>query len=264
MFGNPLETAEDYLSLIDGWVDPWPSPVLELHEGFMVVRDDLLDHGTKIRGVDYLIGHMPHYAHIKEWVFGGCPATGYAQIGLPIVCAKYNKKAVLFMAKRNVENLHEYQKRGIANGADIRWVENGMLTVTKCRAREYVEAKPETRELLPLGLEHPTVIASFIKVARAIDYKPTEVWTVASSGTLNRSMQLAWPDAEIHCVSVGHSMNAREIGRAIFHKHPLPFSKAVNASDSPPFPSAPTYDAKAWSFMREKAIPGALFWNVGY
>ena len=33
--------------------------------------------------------------------------------------------------------------------------------------------------------------------------------------------------------------------------------------DAPPFPSAPTYDAKTWKFMREHASPGALFWNVG-
>jgi hypothetical protein len=107
------------------------------------------------------------------------------------------------------------------------------------------------------------VIGSFIKVARSLPLSPKEVWTVGSSGTLNRSLQLAWPDAEIHVVSVGHTMKEREIGRAIYHRSELKFDKPVKPEDAPPFPSAPTYDAKAWKFIREHASSGALFWNVG-
>ena len=43
----------------------------------------------------------------------------------------------------------------------------------------------------------------------------------------------------------------------------LDFDKPVSDIDKPPFPSAPTYDAKAWKFIREHASRGALFWNVG-
>ena len=42
----------------------------------------------------------------------------------------------------------------------------------------------------------------------------------------------------------------------------MPF-KPVSDIDKPPFPSAPTYDAKAWKFIKEHASRGALFWNVG-
>ena len=257
------DSAEEYLSLIDGWVDPNPKPELVEHEDFVVVRDDLLSAGSKVRGIDYLIGHDPFNQNIKEWVFGSCPATGYAQISLPVVCSRYDKKAVLFMAERRRENLHPYQLRGISLRADYRWVPNGMLNVTQRRAKDYVQENPDERAVLPLGLEHPTVIASFIKVARDMPIQPKEVWTVGSSGTLNRSLQLAWPDAEIHVVSVGHTMKEREIGRAIYHRSELKFDKPVKEEDAPPFPSAPTYDAKAWKFMREMASPGALFWNVG-
>jgi hypothetical protein len=218
--------------------------------------------GTKVRGVDYLIGHDPAYADIDEWVFGSCPATGYAQISLPYVCSRYGKKAVLFMAKRNMENLHEFQKKGIELGTVYHWVPNGMLAVTQKRAKDYVAESPTTRALLPLGLEHPTVTASFIKVARDLDYTPKEVWSVGSSGSLNRALQLAWPDAEVHVVSVGHKMSEREIGRAIFHRSPYNFDKAVKVEDAPPYPSAPSYDAKVWAFVKELASPGALVWNV--
>ena len=254
--------ADDHLNLIRNWRDPNPDPVLKEHEGFMVVRDDLLEAGSKIRGIDYLIGHMILNGPVKEWVFGSCPATGYAQISLPVVCNRYGKKAVLFMAERKRENLHNYQLRGLSLGADYRWVPNGMLNVTQKRAKDYAAEKPIERRVLPIGLEHPTVIASFIRVARSIEYKPKEVWSVGSSGTLNRALQLAWPEAEVHVVSVGHTMKERDIGRAIYHRSELKFDKPVKNGDEPPFPSAPTYDAKAWKFMRELASPGALFWNV--
>ena len=90
--------AKDYLHWIEDWADPNPDPVLEMHEDYIVVRDDLLGAGSKVRGLDYIIGHMASFKNVKEWVFGSCPATGYAQISLPYVCNLYGKKAVLFMA----------------------------------------------------------------------------------------------------------------------------------------------------------------------
>lgn len=260
---------DQYLNLIQNWNDPYPKPVLELHNGIYVVRDDLLDAGTKIRGADYLIGHCEKHKHIKEWVYGSCPATGYAQISLPFLCNRYDKKAVIFMAKRNMNNLHEYQKKGIELGAEYHWIPDGMLTVTKKRARDYVAEDPSTRALLPIGLEHPTVFACFIKVARSLPVIPSHVWSIGSSGTLNRALQLAWPNAEVHVVSSGgHNMNEREIGRAIFHPSKYKWNQRVKQAEMPPFPSAPEYDAKAWKPMidyyeNNKRVEPILFWNVG-
>ena len=39
--------------------------------------------------------------------------------------------------------------------------------------------------------------------------------------------------------------------------------KECKKDERPPFPSVLTYDAKAWSVMKEYAKPNALFWNVG-
>jgi len=91
--------ADDYLKLLADWQDPNPAPVIEEYEGISVVRDDLLDYGSKIRFIDYFIGHAEENRNVEEWVFGSCPATGYAQISLPVVCAKYGKKAVLLWQK---------------------------------------------------------------------------------------------------------------------------------------------------------------------
>ena len=237
------------------WKDPNPDPVVEEHKGFLIVRDDLLGGGSKVRFADYLITSNPE---VEEWVYGSSPATGYAQISLSCLCRKYGKKSVIFMADRSVEKRHPYQLQAIDEGAIMHWVPNGMLSVTEKRARDYVSDSPTSRRLLPIGFDHPSVLASVVRVAQSMDVKPREVWTVGSSGTLTRGLQLAWPDAEFHCVRVGHS---GEYGRAKIYKSTYAFNKATKVL--PPFPSAPTYDAKAWEFMLEHASPGALFWNVG-
>jgi len=237
------------------WKDPFPAPVVEEHDGFMIVRDDLLEGGSKMRFADYLIKSQ---TEIDEWVYGSSPATGYAQISLSCLCRKYGKKAIIFMADRAKDNLHEYQLRAIDNGAIMNWVPNGMLSVTEKRARDYVEQNPNNRRLLPIGFDHPSVIASVNRVARSIDIAPREVWTVGSSGTLTRGLQQAWPDASFHCVTVGHK---GDYGRAKVYRCEIPFNKETKVK--PPFPSAPTYDAKVWEFMKQHASPEALFWNVG-
>mgnify|MGYP003111369702 FL=1 len=248
------DTAEEYLPLLGDWEDTLPPPVIEEHEGIRVVRDDLLGGGSKMRFADYLIKSRPE---VEEWVYGSSPATGYAQISLSYLCRRYGKKAVIFMAERAWDKLHDYQIEALKAGADMRWVPNGMLSVTEKRARDYVRQDSRTRSLLPIGFDTRSVVASIISVARGIE-SPTEVWTVGSSGTLTRGLQLAWPDADFHCVTVGHK---GDYGKAKLYECKIPFNKP--AKIIPPFPSAITYDAKAWEFIKQHASPGALFWNVG-
>lgn len=249
----------------EDWHDPNPKPVIvdyTLEDGRIihVVRDDLLGGGSKMRFADYLVKSLPQ----KEIVYGGCPATGYAQISLPNLTNACNKKTILFMAKRSMDNLTEYQKKGIALGADYRWVPDGMLTVTKCRARQYCEEDPENRALIPMGLDHPTVIDSIVKVCKeGIEVKPTEIWSVGSSGTLTRGLQKAFPDLDVHVVQVGHKMKPEEYGRATLHTTDKKFTQGPKDEDEPPFPSVSNYDAKGWKFVVKHAKDGALFWNVG-
>lgn len=249
------------------WVDPFPPPVIEEHDGFFVVRDDLLSVGSKVRFLDYLIGHDPATQDVREWVYGSSPACGYAQISLAYVCSRYGKKAVVFSAKRSLENLHPYQRRAIEEGVEFRWVNMGMLNVTQARAREY--AKGSTlRRLLPMGLEQPSVLACVKQVARSLSFVPDVVWSAGSSGTLTRGLQEAWPETEFHVVSVGHRMSERERGRAILHESPLKFNQEVPQQERPPFSSVPNYDAKAWVMMKEyyqshRRKGKVLFWNVG-
>jgi len=236
-----------------------PPPVIVEHDGIHVVRDDLIDGGSKSRFIQSLIKNSPH----TEFVYGSSPATGYAQISLGRVCKHYNKQATLFMADRKQENLHPYQLTAISYGVKMEFVKNGMLSVTEKRARDYVAEDNIKRRLVPIGFDCPEVILEICELALTLPIKPKEVWTVGSSGTLTRGLQLAWPEAEFHCVSVGHKMGQKELGFAKMYKCDIPFNKSVKPEDAPPFPSVPTYDAKAWKFIKQYANPGALFWNVG-
>lgn len=230
------------------------------------MRDDLLGVGSKVRFLDYLIGHDPAYAHVKEWVFGSCPFCGYAQISLPAVCEKYGKKAVLFMAQRSMDNLHEYQRRGIELGAVYHWIPNGMLPVTQKRAKDYAAERPD-RMVLPIGLEHPSVHQSIIDIAHSLPFVPDEFWTAGSSGSFNRGLQAAWPAAKAFVVGVGHNMSEAQIGRATHFRSPYKFDRPIKPHEAPPFPSAANYDAKVWpillDYYRKKAYTYVLFWNVG-
>ena len=74
---------------------------------------------------------------------------------------------------------------------------------------------------------------------------------------------MAFPEKDVHVVSVGHTMKQHEVGRAKLYKSKYKFTQEVKGDDVPPFPSVPTYDAKGWSVMKEFGKKGALFWNVG-
>ena len=120
----------------------FPKLIIEEHEGFHIVRDDLLEGGSKRRFVDRMIREEIAEG-AEEFIYGGCPANGYAQLSLTLQAKEYGKKAIFFMAKRSLDNLHPYQKQALEYGADIRWVPNGMLQVTKARAREYFYEDPK-------------------------------------------------------------------------------------------------------------------------
>jgi hypothetical protein len=251
-------TAEDYLELVKDWEDPYPAPVIEEHDGVHVVRDDLLEAGSKMRFIDKLIRDTD----CEEWVFGGSNKVGWGPISLAYVCQKYGKKATCFWAERKEPTWH--QQKYLDYGGRIEWVKMGMLNVTLSRAERYRRESPQTRKTLPLGLEHDWVLGSIVKVAQSLPLKPDVIWTVASSGTLNRGLQLAFPDAEIHAIQTGHKLDERQLGRATLHECAYKYDKPVKKGEEPPFPSAPEYDAKAWKVIQENVDKSKvnLFWNV--
>src|ERR1700722_9174995 len=72
-----------------------PTPVIQEHEGFLVVRDDLLEGGTKRRALTQMLFKI----NAREVVY---PATahGYGQLALAYAGHDVGKKVKLFVAAR--------------------------------------------------------------------------------------------------------------------------------------------------------------------
>lgn len=224
-----------------------PPPVIVEHEGFYVVRDDMLPGGTKRRAMHVLFDDRPEYCYAS-------PVYGHAQIALALAARDAGKRATIFCAKR-----HEWHPLTIqANdaGANIVEVPMGFLTVVQARVRAYCEQHSDAK-LLPFGLDDPQFILALAQVARELPIVPKEVWSITSSGVLSRALQLAWPEAKVFGVRVGAAPDA---GRATVMEAPERFNQ--KAKFPPPFPSCENYDSKMWQFVKAHASPGALVWNV--
>lgn len=224
-----------------------------MHDGIYVVRDDRVPGGTKQRVLEILLPEIGP----GEYVYAA-PQSGFAQLALAYACKRLGPKykATVFMAGRR--SPHQNVVRACEAGAKIVTMpeNSGMMSVVKARARAY--AHEVGAYLLPWGLDWPEFRRTLAELARSVPYSPQEVWSVAGSGVLTRSLQAAWPDAEFNAVNVSiHKVNA---GRAKVWQAPEKFD--ADAKLQPPFPSVSNYDAKAWQFIVKHASRGALFWNV--
>ena len=223
------------------------SPILEEHDGIVVVRDDFLPGGTKQRALMALKD-----IKAKDVVYAG-PVQGYAQIALAYACHVLGKQAHVFVAAR--KELHPRTALAQFAGAILHGVRPGYLACVQAEARRYCERTGAY--FLPFGLDEWQFMQPICNAAHALPVKPKQVWTVAGSGMLTRALQLAWPQADFIAVQIGKQPN---VGRARLIVAPERYEQ--NAQEPPPFQSCSNYDAKAWQFIKREAKRGALFWNV--
>ena len=243
----------DYgIDIIDFKTD-LPKPIIREHDGIMVVRDDLLDGGTKRRAFTVYVKSKP----FNEFVYAS-PRQGYAQLSLAYVCKDLGRKCTITVPKGERYWLTDKAEE---LGANIIEVPMGFLTHIQYVAKEYVVKNGA--HLIPFGGDHPIIVQAMCEVAKSLDVNPKEVWSVMSSGVLSRGLQLAWPEAIVYGVKIGHNTKKQEQGTARCFRSKYKFQQKCKKIERPPFPSSLTYDSKAWSFIKEKATKGSLFWNVG-
>lgn len=247
--------AKDYyLSLIpSGYKSLYPDPVVSVHDGVRVVRDDLIT-GTKVRGGDVLLSVVN-----AQTVVYVQPRVGLAGVSLLDVASKRNKKIKLFMPSSN--KISKHQACCIERGCEYEFHRIAAMPNLNKIAKEWADKTDDTF-FVPLGLKHQLVTAGIIAAASKIP-EPEEVWTVVSTGVLHRALQIAWPNAKFYAVAVARNMKEGEVGHSNIISHPLPFTTPVAEDQMPPFPTVATYDAKAWSFIPKNSGRDILFWNVG-
>lgn len=234
------------------------APIVQAHEGVIVVREDVIAGGTKRRFVDPFVASRA--SDFDEFVYA-TTAFGGAQIALAHACARAKRRAVVFVAKRG--ELHARTLEAQIAGANIIEVPMGFLSNVQAKARAYCAIRPRSF-LMPFGFDSPEARAAIRDAAqhvRARIGKVGEVWCAAGSGTLIASLRDADLGARYIGVAVGRD-HANQPPLISFIRHAQPFG--ADAREPPPFPSCSNYDAKVWSYARERARRGvrALFWNV--
>jgi hypothetical protein len=226
------------------------APILEVHRGITVVRDDLFPGGTKAR----FIGSV--FDTTTEAVYAS-PPEGGAQTALATVARALGKRATIFVAQR--ASPHPRTLEAARLGAKVMPVAPGYLTVVEARAKAY--CRETGAYLIPFGADFPGAAEAIASAALMTGAAPDEVWCAAGSGVLARGLALAWPKARRHVVQIGREITTRDVAGARIHVHPKKFGE--RATIGTPFPSDLHYDAKAWEFCLAMRGPGeVLFWNV--
>lgn len=259
-----------YLALARDWKDPFPPPEIVQHGEQFVVREDLLEVGSKARFGSLLINSIPK----KQTVVYVAPRFGYAGISLAWLCRKYGRRLVLFMPA--CKQISAHQAVAIEMGAIPVFRRIAAMPNLNKMACDW--AKSHDGYFIPLGLKHELVTACIVRTAVELVgrwlvadkkghdhyhlYQPMEVWTAMSTGVLSRALQIAWPNSKFHAVAVSRNIQEGERGQAEIHSSPYEFAQDYPHCHDIPFPTCSNYDAKVWPEMLRVGTSGALFWNV--
>lgn len=243
---DDIFTREEYLEMVKEFESSFPDPIIEIHNGITVVREDLLEVGSKARLGEALIANCK-----SDTIVYVQPRFGYAGVSLTKLCKKYNKKLILFMPSS--KEVSEHQAYCIENGCEYHFHRIAAMPNLNRIAKNH--ANEIGAFFIPLGLKHQLVTAMIIKTAIKIP-EPKSFWTAFSTGVLNRALQIAWPNAKANGLAVSRNIQEGEKGRANVVSHYQIFQS--DSKIKPPFPSASNYDAKVWEYLQ----PGDLFWNV--
>jgi len=232
--------------------------VIEEHYGIHVLRDDLLNGGTK----SILMNHIDK-PNITEFVYAS-PVYGGFQIALSAYCKSVGKKATIFCAKRI--NKHNNSLKCVEYGANVIEVPFGYLSVVEKRAREYCHNKKNVEKIIfgANNHENKKIISDRVKQVLK-QFKPDEIWCAIGSGTLISSILMTVDESiKVYGVQVGAKfIPDKDYSNLTIIKYPKKFDKESNIIID--FPSTPNYDKKAFEMCIKYNVDtnkNILFWNV--
>ena len=151
-------SREEWLSMTDGWQDPYGVPDVVMHEGVRVVRDDHMV-GSKCRFADLLMQNVK-----EDTIVYVQPRFGLAGVSIIESAAKYGKKVVLFMPSS--KKVSQHQAVCIERGAEPIFRRIAAMPVLNKYAKEW--AQENSAAFVPLGLRHELVTACAVRVLSLI------------------------------------------------------------------------------------------------
>ena len=229
------------------------APFVQRVGKFNVVRDDVFTGGTKARVLTNLL------ADVKETeIVYAADRYGYAGLALAQACEQHNKRAILFFNDDPAEPKPFLETRDHPS-ADIKIKPNAKHQIELFDLAEEFAQKAKHRKIYPVGFCTQKFQSALTRYARALPVKPKEIWALAGSGTLIRSLREAWPEATIHAVSMGFPQTDTSVADHVYTVRETPEQEA---EQKPDYPSAAHYDAKIWHFVEKHASEDALIWNV--
>lgn len=241
-----------YLEMLRDYSCPYPDPVVQVHDGVRVVRDDLIV-GTKARAADPVVAR----SNAENFVYVQ-PRTGLAGVALTEVTKNHDRKCTLFMPA--CKEISYHQACCIERGAHPEFRRIAAMPNLNKYAREW--AAEGGHEFVPLGLRHPLATAGIVRAAVTVP-EPEFCYVAMSTGVLCRALQIAWPNTRFIGIAVARNIQNGEKGEAMVFTEPLAFQTPEKQENLPPFPTVPTYDGKVWKYVPKNFDRDILFWNVG-
>ena len=232
---------------------------IEQHYGIYVLRDDLLDGGTKSI---LLEGIEKQYPQVIEYVYAS-PVYGGFQIALSAYCKKKGLKSTIFCAQRKIK--HSNTLKCMENGSNIMEIYPGYLSVIEKRAIDYCGKKQNIHKFV-FGANTSENINKITerakKVIQQLKREPDEIWVAVGSGTLVKGILQAVNNSKVYGVLVGANFEYNHPNLTLI-KYPKSFE--IESRMKVEFPSMANYDRKALelclSHDRNPNID-VLFWNV--
>ncbi len=227
--------------------------------GFNIIDESVsCEVGYKARSGEFFIQQLVKQG-IKKIVYVQ-PRRGFAGISLAWLCKKYNLDLILVMPAS--KEISDHQALCIELGAKALFARIAAMPNANVLAKKYAESI--NGYFIPLGLNHPMVIAGGVKCI--YEYfknknKPSVMWSVISTGVLTRSLQIALPTTKFKAIAVARNIQQGELGIADFYSYHKPFN---SKSDLIPteFDSENSYDAKGYDYMVKYGNKGDWFFNV--
>lgn len=216
---------------------------------FNILRDDLIEGGTKRRVLDKILPNISE----REIIYPSHP-FGYGQYALALSCAHNNKECTIFnpYCKQKPDVLRKTEK--IANSVKYVGVADQAALVDI--VAHY--AKGRDAFIMPIGFRLQYFSKVLFELTKSISFEPAEIWSIAGTGTIAGVIRKRWPKAKLNVVTLGFSHTVVSADNVYL----APEKPEEPAVIQPPYPSCPEYDAKIWRFASKYGSDDALIWNV--